>query len=184
MSTMSTSDTVMTALWMMNMRRKTMAEKYTYADVIIDPDDPRVEIKKGYYYYGCTPKEVLEKANSNGSLFMISSIDKSDDEPFWIAVVGTRATCIIRNKEPEKKYVPFDFDDPEVRKALMGKTIKANNRPFSRQYVELAISCFELVDEGAEGVSGYWMANGIKEDELFHDWTFLDGSPCGKEMEE
>ena len=94
------------------------------------------------------------------------------------------APCIIRKKEPKKKYVPFDLNNPEDRKALMGKTIKANNQPFSRQYVELVISCFELVDEGAEGVSGYWMANGIKEDELFHDWTFLDGSKCGKLTEE
>ena len=27
-----------------------MSDKYTYADVIIDPDDPRVELGKEYYF--------------------------------------------------------------------------------------------------------------------------------------
>lgn len=157
--------------------------EYTYKDVIIDPEDPRVEIGKEYYF-GDSPKEALEHANKNGRGALLEDIDLVSNFPFLMENFDESAPCIIRKKEPEKKYVPFDLNNPEDRKALMGKTIKANNRPFSRQYVELAISCFELVDEGAEGVSGYWMANGIKEDELFHDWTFLDGSPCGKEMEE
>ena len=163
-----------------------MAE-YTYKDVIIDPEDPRVEIGKEYWF-GSGPKQVIDKANGDNSTSMLREIRPNLERPFLFSSdmnsdIGM-APCMIRKKETEKKYVPFDLNNPEDRKALMGKTIKANNRPFSRQYVELVISCFELVDEGAEGVSGYWMANGIKEDELFHNWTFLDGSPCGKEIEE
>ena len=160
-----------------------MSEKYTYADVIIDPEDPRAEFGKEYYF-GDFPKEALEYANKNGRGALLEDIDLASNFPFLMENFDESAPCIIRKKEPKKKYVPFDLNNPEDRKALMGKTIKANNRPFSRQYVEFTISCFELVDKGAEGVSGYWMANGLKEDELFHDWTFLDGSPCGKEMEE
>lgn len=152
--------------------------EYTYADVIIDPDDPRVEVGAEYYFED-TAMEVLELAQDNVGSSKLEEIYESNFPFKFKGVVGGHA-CIIRKKEPEKKYVPFDLNDPEVRKALMGKTIKANNRSFSRQYVEFTISCFELVDEGAEGVSGYWMVNGIKEDELFHDWTFLDGSICGK----
>lgn len=160
-----------------------MSERYTYADVIIDPNDPRVVIGKDYYYCD-NPSTCLERANKDdvAHLAVLEKVYLDAIGHFFID--DAYSICIIRKKEVEKKYVPFDLNNPEDRKALMGKTIKANNRPFSRQYVELAISCFELVDEGAEGVSGYWMANGIKEDELFHDWTFLDGSPCGKEMEE
>ena len=44
-----------------SMRRKRMSE-YTYKDVIIDPEDPRVEIGKEYYF-GDFPKEALEYAN-------------------------------------------------------------------------------------------------------------------------
>ena len=159
-----------------------MRDKYTYADVIIDPNDLRVEIGKEYYWAD-TAYDVLKMANKYGGADTLEKVSHDSDLPF-VTKTDCSCACLIRKKEPKKKYVPFDFDDPEVRKALMGKTIKADNRPFSRQYVELVISCFELVDEGAEGVGGYWMANGIKEDELFHDWTFLDGSPCGKEMEE
>lgn len=160
-----------------------MSEKYTYADVIIDPDDPRVEIGKEYYF-GDGPSHLLWGVRTGWEARTLVKVckDAPSEDPFYNG--SARFQCIIRKKEPKKKYVPFDLSNPEDRKALMGKTIKANNQPFSRQYVELVISCFELVDKGAEGVSGYWMANGIKEDELFHDWTFLDGSPCGKEMEE
>ena len=153
-----------------------MAE-YTYKDVIIDPEDPRVEIGKEYYFCDY-PNQCICNANRNAVSNTLRDVNVGSNRPFIYDCLG--AVCIIRKKEPKKRYVPFDFDDPEVRKALMGKTIKADNRPFSRQYVEFTISCFELVDEGAEGVGGYWMVNGIKEDELFHDWTFLDGSICGK----
>lgn len=160
--------------------------EYTYKDVIIDPNDPRVEIGAEYYFGnnpGCLLRSISQLSASEGTLVMKDSAIEAQSSPF-MSSENEWFVCIIRKKEPEKKYVPFDLNNPEDRKALMGKTIKANNRPFSRQYVELVISCFELVDEGAEGVSGYWMANGIKEDELFHNWTFLDGSPCGKEIEE
>ena len=240
-----------------------MADKYTYADVIIDPKDPRVEIG-AEYYRSDYPKRVLKHASNDNDFGTLEEIDnESPETPFIVRTGSALSTspwaCLIRKKEytendiitdvsdprlkdaigktvyvahklygsivdnannndsankgvlvnlgydpshpfevhtelglhwdriilsknqpPRKKYVPFDLSDPEVRKALMGKTIKANNRPFSRQYVEFTISCFELVDKGAEGVDSYWMVNGIKEDELFHDWTFLDGSICGK----
>ena len=152
--------------------------EYTYADVIIDPEDPRVEIGAKYYWADIA-YDVLKSANKDGGTGILEKVLHNSDLPFVIKTACDCA-CLIRKKEPEKKYVPFDFDDPEVRKALMGKTIKANNRPFSRQYVEFTISCFELVDKGAEGVGSHWEVNGIKEDELFHDWTFLDGSICGK----
>ena len=150
-----------------------MAE-YTYADVIIDPEDPRVEIKKGYYYYGCTPKEVLEKANSNGSSFMVSSIDKSDDEPFWIMVVGTRATCIIRKKEPEKKYVPFDLTKEEDRAKLRGAWIRKKNYPSIEYQIHglNAMYVFLSDNEGRLPVT------------LLAMFEFVDGSPCGRLVEE
>lgn len=158
-----------------------MSGKYTYADVIIDPEDPRVEVGEEYYWADLA-YDVLKVANKDGGTGILEKILHDRDLPFVIKT-GCDCACIIRKKEPVKKWVPFDFDDPEVRKTLMGKTIKANNRPFSRQYVEFTISCFELVDKGAEGVGSHWEVNGIKEDELFHDWTFLDGSKCGKLVE-
>lgn len=156
-----------------------MNDKYTYADVIIDPDDPRVEIGKEYYF-GDNPTSLLYGVQHNWPIRKLEDVSNQAPSisPFYNG--SSFFACLIRKKEPVKKLVPFDLNDPEVRKALMGKTIKANNRPFSRQYVEFTINCFELVDKGAEDVDSYWMVNGIKEDELFHEWTFLDGSKCGK----
>ena len=94
-------------------------------------------------------------ANKQGRGDILKGIYEAVQYPFGMENQEFRKCCLIRKKEPKKKYVPFDLNNPEDRKALMGKTIKANNRPFSRQYVEFTISCFELVDEGAEGVGGY-----------------------------
>ena len=152
--------------------------EYTYADVIIDPEDPRVEIKKGYYYYGCTPKEVLEKANSNGSSFMLSSIDKSDDEPFWITVVGTRATCIIRKKEPEKKYVPFDMSNDKDRQFLSCRWIQRKNDTGTHIYMITGFHCIPGSNLIAAGNIS------VNPKDLLEKYEFSDGEPCGKLVEE
>ena len=158
--------------------------EYTYKDVIIDPEDPRVEIGKEYYF-GDFPKEALEYANKNGRGALLEDIDLVSHFPFLMENFDESAPCLIRKKEPEKKYVPFDLSDPEVRKELMGKVITAKDRPFSIRYAELTIGCFELRDKDVDGVNCLrWLANGIEAEELVNEWKFADGSPCGKLVEE
>ncbi len=158
-----------------------MAE-YTYKDVIIDPDDPRVEIGKEYYG-NSSPFEVLREANGSKDVAELEEV-LNDRRGIFKTSYGYYP-CIIRKTEPVKKYVPFDLSDPEVRKSLRGRTIKTNNRPENTRYVELQISCFECIDEGAEGNdSTHWLVNGFDEVELFDFWKFEDGSPCGKLVEE
>ena len=96
-----------------------MADKYTYADVIIDPNDPRVEIGAKYYWADIA-YDVLKSANIDGGTGILEKISHDSDLPFVIKT-DCSCACLIRKKEPEKKYVPFDFDNPEVRKELMGK---------------------------------------------------------------
>ena len=91
--------------------------EYTYKDVIIDPEDPRVEIGKEYYFGEC-PIQALNFANDNGRGAVLSMVDDADNlGPFWFRDIGYShakgSPCIIRKKEPEKKYVPFDLSDPE-----------------------------------------------------------------------
>ena len=80
----------------------------------------------------------------------------------------------IYMKEKEKKYVPFDLSNPEVRKGLRGKWIKADGD-------EAQISGFHKLG-GKE-----WMASittgYVTNTTLLKRWTFEDGSPCGKEVE-
>lgn len=166
-------------------------DKYSYKDVIIDPADPRVEIGKEYWF-GDAPGELLansnkDKPNCHGVLHDVG--EDGEFYPFCVCVDGVNyieAACLIRKKEPEKKYVPFDLSKPEVRDSLRGKWIRRKPYTFNPSYcLEVTIDCFEQVDEGAEGVDSiYWTANGINSHELFEDWTFLDGTPCGQKEEE
>lgn len=72
--------------------------------------------------------------------------------------------------KPEKKLVPFTWDD---RGLLMGKWIvdKEDNT-----YISMIIT----ID--LESISLNY--NSFTYEELFDNFTFLDGSPCGKEVEE
>lgn len=157
-----------------------MAE-YAFADVIVDPDDPRVEIGRRYWFAN-TPRECLWRANASKSTWSLIGVKHNNDNPF--VADGIDSACIILAKEPEKKYAPFDLSDPEVRKGLREKVITAKDTPFSR-YVEVVINCFELRDKKVDGVDCQcWFANGISAEELMNNWKFEDGSPVGKLVEE
>lgn len=67
----------------------------------------------------------------------------------------------------EPKYKPFDFSDAE---SLIGKIVKSKNG----DYIGLIVCAYENNNFIVIGESrvGY--------NKLFIDFTFLDGSPCGK----
>lgn len=153
-----------------------MADKYTYADVIIDPNDPRVEIGKDYYF-ALGAQACIDYANIGKKLNTLDEIDKSGQyHPF--ITDEKDYPFIIRKKEPVKKYVPFDLNDPEVRKSLRGRWIKAESG-------EYQISGFRSID-GEDGEE--WEAavafGFITSETLLNLWTFEDGSKCGKLVEE
>ena len=54
-----------------------MSDKYTYADVIIDPEDPRVEIGKEYYSSKNIP-DALFKANEGDEMFCYKLLSVHD----------------------------------------------------------------------------------------------------------
>lgn len=70
--------------------------KYTYADVIIDPNDPRVEIG-AEYYFADTPQECVGEANFIKSANRLSEV-KNEKLPFFEDY--TPWLCMIRKKEP------------------------------------------------------------------------------------
>ena len=152
-----------------------MSNKYTYADVIIDPEDPRVEVGKEYYFASVIAS-LLVYANGDCMAKDLKSIRKGSNYPFADGIGNYM--CIIRKKEPEKKYVPFDLSNPEVRKSLRGKWIKAESG-------EYQISGFRSID-GEDGEE--WEAavafGLIPSETLLNRWTFEDGSKCGKLVEE
>lgn len=153
-----------------------MAE-YTYKDVIIDPEDPRVELWEEYYF-GRTPFECLCLARGDKAE-LLKTVSKNADKPFSYSVDFSHCfPCIIRKKEPVKKYVPFDLSLEEVRKSLKGRWIKSTDG-------EYQISGFHSFD-GEDGTE--WKVviayRYISPEVLLVLWTFDDGTPCGELVEE
>ena len=148
-----------------------MAE-YTYADVIIDPEDPRVEIGRRYWFAN-TPRECLWRANASKNTWSLIGVKHNNDNPF--VADGIDSACIILTKEPEKKYVPFDLSNEEDRARLRGAWIRFKDDP--------AYECQALAIDN-ERVHIWSDCDFLSPEELLRDYTFLDGSPCGRLVEE
>ena len=145
--------------------------KYTYEDIIINPNDPRLENAIGKkVYYSATIKDCIKDANYDFMPCKLKDINMNIDVPFIIEAPNflTRKEYIIIKKEPEVKYVPFDLSKKEDRDFLRGKWIRHKVTGDEYQITvlsnNLAISC-----------------TGI---ELLKYYTFIDGTPVGKKVEE
>ena len=151
-----------------------MADKYTYADVIIDPKDPRV--KRGMmYYFGTSPNAVIRSANTKHDKSMLTDIFFVDDtsDPF-IDAKGYSYSCVIKAEEIDQpKFLPFDLSKPEVRDKLRGKWIRQKDG-----HEELCLYSFYCCE------GDYWEANGFDGKDLLEYWVFMDGTPCGEEVKE
>lgn len=149
--------------------------KYTYKDIIIDPQDERLKGAIGKeVYYSDNPSQALIYANTDKLTGKLVQIYKTNITPFGI-VEGREKNiyvCIILKKEPKVKYVPFDLSKKEDRDALRGKWIK-----HKKYGTELLIDCFSLD-------TTKWYVNGYSAKPLFDNFLFLDGSPIGKKVEE
>ena len=73
-----------------------------------------------------------------------------------------------------KHYIPFDLSKKEVRDKLRGKWIVHKKRKS-----EIMIYDF-WVSDGTDT----WFCMGVKGKDLLESFTFLDGSPCGEEVED
>lgn len=177
-----------------------MAE-YTYEDIIMDPDDPRLEgaIGKECYLSDC-PKIALDYARNNSSTDRLKSINKEsaapfvgDDEVNWVMV-------IIKKKEPKPKlkYIPFEsveefLDEYFLNKEKYTTGILLKLEGIWLREKDTGALCIvtEIWDKGL--VIGDTKLTIIRTDvfndttewdELFSKYSFIDGTPCGKLAEE
>lgn len=84
--------------------------------------------------------------------------------------------------EPKKKYVPFDLSKEEDRAFLRGKWVRSKNPDV---FHEFAITQFVRMNNKNQDIK----VKASNEctyfaEELLYDYEFLDGTPCGKEVEE
>lgn len=151
-----------------------MAEKYDYRDVIIDPADPRVEIGKEYFFSD-VPGEVISKALKDDYARKLIGISKKNGNPlpFMLENNDWAWICLIRKKDVEKRYVPFDLSKPEVRDRLRGQWIRLKTLTEDGVYEERMITDFTCVN-------GFWSTRSLDATDLLLGWTFLDDTPCGE----
>ena len=168
-----------------------MAE-YTYKDIIIDPTSEEAKNAVGEgCYFGSNPKTVLDFANCNEKKFLrvLECIKPEEDNPFYDYKYGF--PCIIVKKEEPKKYVPFETLDEFI------ESYKKAEERIDYSNIEHYIASYGMWlrfnnDDVMCAVTEIW-ADGvflghdhmkIKWEELFNFYTFMDGSPCGKEVED
>ena len=168
-----------------------MAE-YTYEDIIMDPEDPRLEDAIGKEcWLSDYPKEVLDYARNNLKEFRLKSIEKEENFPFvdnnhednW-------ALIIIKKEEPKPKYVPFESKEEfidafhyhdnskysETDDILLNYGMWLKHRESDDLFMVV-----EIWDDGVVIGSNQFTTSW---NDLSNDYTFLDGSPCGKEVED
>lgn len=159
-----------------------MAE-YTYKDVIIAPDDPRVEIGKEYYRADY-PKKVLFLANNEEDYFgTLEEIDtESPETPFIIRTKNSLSpwACIIRKKEPKKKYVPFNLSKEEDRNFLRNKWVRKKDTDELWEDQILSFGSDEVLEEPYASLN----MGSENAETLFKHFEFLDGTPCGRLVED
>ena len=168
-----------------------MAE-YTYKDIIIDPTSEEAKNAVGDgCYFGSNPKTVLDFANCNEKKFLrvLECIKPEEDNPFYDYKYGF--PCIIVKKEEPKKYGPFETLDEFIESYK-----KAEERIDYSNAEDYIASCGMWLrfnnDDVLCAVTEIWTDGvflghdhmKIKWEELFNFYTFMDGSPCGKEVED
>lgn len=144
--------------------------KYTYADVIIDPNDERIEIGKEYYCHDI-PIDTLKEANDDSDIGILTDVIVDSARPFQMDNNETISSwaCIIRKKEPEKKYVPFDLSKEEDRAKLRGAWIRRKDSPYTERLITA------IVDNRI--AAGTYNPDA---ESLLEYYEFIDGTPCGK----
>ena len=181
-------------------------DKYTYSNLIIDPTKEGIEslIGKEVYCHD-NPCLCLKNANKKSTDFLgvLMEIHKYNNVPFCVKQkYGVyKYTCIIEKKEePKPKYVPFEsieefltaYFKSVANSECIQKTISSTGIWLKHNDAFLLV--VEIWDRGVVIGDINMQTTEIDEDEyitvhgvtkwkeLLEDYTFLDGSPCGKEV--
>ena len=179
-----------------------MAE-YTYEDIIMDPEDPRLEGAIGKEcYFSDYPKQLLNGARNNSPEYLdyLTDIRKEGACTFvdkngsgWILI-------IIKKEEPKPEYVPFenaeeflnayDYTNHSVENgSVENKLINYGGIWLKDNEIDAYCMVTEIWDTGVVignkniTIGETTVFNDITSwDELLEDCTFIDGKPCGKEV--
>ena len=162
--------------------------EYTYKNLIIDPTSEEAKTCIGKrVYYSSNPASCLQYANDHDMecCKVLKGINPDDIYPFVLKDNNIFCSCIILcEEEPEPKYVPFE--SPQEFISAYSKASKEVMPDTEAMLSKLGIwlkgsEHYELVT--------YIYNKGITIDDVSINWktlfdfyTFLDGSPVGKEV--
>ena len=174
-----------------------MAE-YTYEEVIINPTSEEAKNCLGKeVYYADNPLDCIKRANNNLRSAILKKIDKTDPFPFVVNnpddpnLDFACFSCIILNKTDTKsKYVPFESEDEFVYAYKNSfKTANPDSTEY-RLYKNGGIWIRYIGENPSpyKHVTEIWH-NGLimgcdteilSWEDIKEEYTFLDGTPCGK----
>ena len=169
-----------------------MAE-YTYKDIIIDPTSEEAKNAVGEgCYFGSNPKTVLDFANCNEKKFLrvLECIKPEEDNPFYDYNYGFPC-IIVKKEEPKPKYVPFESIEEfverytEVKEGTEFGTFEDNLLQcgmWIKSKDDDDLSQVTVIRE--YGICIDTMSTFVSWKNLLDDFEFIDGSPCGKEVED
>ena len=184
-----------------------MAE-YTYEDISMDPEDPRLEGAIGKVcYFNDSPKMILEHANNNSpnNFFSLKEINKNNEYPFTDGKYEDVWTLIIiKKEEPKPEYVPFESKEEFIE--AFHYHDNANYSETEDILMNYGMWLWSNVDGSYKLVTEIWNAGVVIGDDkmritneeghidvfndttswvkLFSEYRFLDGSHCGKEVKD
>ena len=167
-----------------------MAE-YTYKDIIIDPNSEEAKNAVGKIcYFSNSPRNILSDIYRKSAVEGI--LTNMDDGYFEVDNEGYWDCIILKKEEPKPKYVPFEnadeFIDAYDNANYSVKNGTAENKLFNYGGIWLRNknddSMYMVIEIWNDGVV-------LGSDQIATPWkyildeyTFLDGSTCGKEVEE
>lgn len=166
--------------------------KYTYEDIIMDPEDPRLEGAIGKEcYVSDFPKIALNYAINNLTTDRLKRIAKEETCPFVNEEEESNwAVIIIKKEEPKPKYVPF-----KNGLEFFNSYLSVESRLEKTDYF-LSNHGIWLKDKDIDGVS--YIVTEIWRDgvvlgsdqhttiwkDLLDGYAFIDNTPCGRFVKE
>ena len=167
-----------------------MAE-YTYKDIIIDPTSEEAKNAVGKIcYFSNSPRNILSDIYRNSAVEGI--LTNMDDGYFEVDNEGYWDCIILKKEEPKPKYVPFEnaeeFIDAYDNANYSVKNGTAENKLFNYGGIWLRNknddSMYMVIEIWNDGVV-------LGSDQIATPWkyildeyTFLDSTTCGKEVED
>lgn len=183
-----------------------MAE-YTYKDIIIDPTSDRAKEAVGkQVYYSQFPNVCLLRANNDDRVLqgILISIDPKNFLGSFIVDGSPYACIIVKKEEPKPEYVPFESKEEFIEAYHYHDN--ANYSETEDILMNYGMWLWSEVDGSYKLVTEIWNAGVVIGDDkmritneeghidvfndttswvkLFSEYRFLDGSHCGKEVEE